>query len=129
MMAIPLFSHTAACGFPSPADDYIERKLDLNEHFIRHPAATFFVRASGESMIESGIFAGDLLIVDRAVTATHGDIVVASVDGEFTVKRLCTHPRLSLQPMNPAYPPIYVQPDELEIFGTVIHSIHSFRQA
>lgn len=70
-------------------------------------------------MIESGILSGDLLIVDKAEKASHGDIIIAAVDGEFTVKRLCTHPVLCLQPMNPAYSPIFVNPDDLDIFGVV----------
>lgn len=78
-------------------------------------------------MIESGILSGDLLIVDKAETPTHGDIVIASVGGEFTVKRLCTHPTLCLQPMNPAYSPIFMDPDDLDIFGVVIHAIHTFK--
>ena len=77
-------------------------------------------------MIESGIQSGDLLVVDRAVNPDHGSIVIARVEGEFTVKKLCLHPRLCLMPMNPAYSPIYVDPDELEIFGVVTHSIHDF---
>lgn len=78
-------------------------------------------------MVESGIMSGDLLIVDKAEKASNGDIVIAAVDGEFTVKRLCTHPVLCLQPMNTAYSPIFVNPDDLDIFGVVIHSIHSFK--
>ena len=124
---LPLYGHTCQAGFPSPAQDYVEAQLDLTELCIRHPAASFFVRAEGDSMIESGILSGDLLIVDKAETPTHGDIVIAAVEGEFTVKKLCTHPVLCLQPMNPAYKPIFVEPDDLEIFGVVIHAIHTFR--
>lgn len=78
-------------------------------------------------MVEAGILSGDLLIVDKAVKLPHGDIVIAAAAGEFTVKRLCTHPRLCLQPMNPAYSLIFVDPDELDIFGVVIHAIHTLR--
>ena len=77
-----------AAGFPSPADDYIETPLDLNDHLIEHPAATFFVRVTGESMIDAGIHDGDLLIVDRALEAGRGSVVIAVVFGEMTVKRL-----------------------------------------
>ncbi|UAN48770.1 translesion error-prone DNA polymerase V autoproteolytic subunit (plasmid) [Serratia sp. JSRIV001] len=126
-LALPLFADSCAAGFPSPAQDYIEAQLDLNEFCIRHPSATYFVRAEGESMVEAGILSGDLLIVDKAVKPTHGDIVIAAVAGEFTVKRLCTTPRLCLQPMNPAYSPIFVDPDELDIFGVVMHAIHTLR--
>ncbi|MDL4916245.1 MAG: translesion error-prone DNA polymerase V autoproteolytic subunit [Enterobacterales bacterium endosymbiont of Blomia tropicalis] len=126
-LQLPLFADTCQAGFPSPATDYVEKTLDLNEFCINHPSATFFVKAEGDSMIESGILSGDLLIVDKAEKASHGDIIIAAVDGEFTVKRLCTHPVLCLQPMNPAYSPIFVNPDDLDIFGVVIHAIHSFK--
>lgn len=125
-LKIPLFSYRCEAGFPSPAQDYIESTLDLNEYCIRHPSASYYLRASGESMVESGIQSGDLLVVDRSLTPVHGSIVIACIDSEFTVKKLCLHPRLCLMPMNPAYSPIYVDPDELEIFGVVTHSIHDF---
>lgn len=124
---IPLFGEMCLAGFPSPASDYIEKTLDLNDLCIRHPSATYFVRAEGESMTEAGILSGDLLVVDKAVKPVHGDIVIAAIEGEFTVKMLYLHPRLSLQPMNPAYSPIYVDPDDLEIFGVVMHAIHTFK--
>ncbi|MGE4843425.1 translesion error-prone DNA polymerase V autoproteolytic subunit [Yersinia enterocolitica] len=125
-LKIPLFTCGCSAGFPSPATDYIDSTLDLNEYCIRHPSASYYLRASGDSMIESGIQSGDLLVVDRAVTPGHGSIVIACIEGEFTVKKLSLHPRLCLMPMNPAYSPIYVDPDELEIFGVVTHSIHDF---
>ncbi|PIJ50050.1 hypothetical protein BL250_08710 [Erwinia sp. OLTSP20] len=123
----PLFLETVSCGFPSPARDYIEQELDLNDYCIAHPAATYFLRASGSSMQDIGLYDGDLLVVDRALTPGHGDIVVAETDGEFTVKRLLTSPRLTLKPMNPAYPELHPDPDRLEIFGVVIHFIHTTR--
>lgn len=123
---LPLFGDSCPAGFPSPAQDYIEARLDLNELCIRHPSACYFVRALGDSMAEGGILSGDLLIVDRAVKPVHGSIVIASVDSEFTVKRLALHPRLALMPMNAAYSPIFVNPDDLEIFGVVTHAIHEF---
>ncbi|KGT88740.1 hypothetical protein NG99_20940 [Erwinia typographi] len=123
----PLFLEKVSCGFPSPARDYIEQELDLNEYCIAHPAATYFLRASGSSMQDIGLYDGDLLVVDRSLTPGHGDIVVAETDGEFTVKSLLTTPRLALQPMNPAYPVMYPDPDRLEIFGVVIHFIHTTR--
>ncbi|MXY64100.1 MAG: translesion error-prone DNA polymerase V autoproteolytic subunit [Gammaproteobacteria bacterium] len=85
---IPYFPGAVPAGFPSPADDYMDGKLDLNEHLIRHPAATFYCRVSGSSMEGAGIFDGDLLVVDRAVEPEHGSIVVAVVDGEMTCKIL-----------------------------------------
>lgn len=126
-LPLPFFAESCQAGFPSPATDYVEKTLDLNELCIRHPSATYFVRAEGESMVESGILSGDLLVVDKAETPAHGDIVVAAVNGEFTVKKLCTYPVLCLQPMNPAYQPIFMEPDDLEIFGVVIHALHTFR--
>ncbi|HHH1368282.1 TPA: translesion error-prone DNA polymerase V autoproteolytic subunit [Yersinia enterocolitica] len=126
-LQLPLFGERCQAGHPSPATDYIEKSLDLNDLYINHPNATFFVRAEGESMAEGSILSGDLLIVDKAVNPTHGDIVIAAIEGEFTVKKLCTHPRLCLQPMNPAYSPIFVDPDDLDIFGVVMHAVHTFR--
>ncbi|HHL2459788.1 TPA: translesion error-prone DNA polymerase V autoproteolytic subunit [Yersinia enterocolitica] len=126
-LQIPLFGEMCLAGYPSPASDYIEKTLYLNDLCIRHPSATYFVRAEGESMTEAGILSGDLLVVDKEVKPTHGDIVIAAIEGKFTVKRLSLHPRLSLQPMNPAYSPIYVNPDDLDIFGVVMHAIHTFK--
>ena len=120
--ALPLFSDRVPCGFPSPAQDYVEQRIDLNKLVIRHPSATYFVRAAGDSMNGAGIGSGDLLVVDSAKTAQHGDIVIAAVDGEFTVKRLQTHPSVMLVPENPAYSPILVGGEEsLDIFGVVTH--------
>lgn len=120
--ALPLFSDRVPCGFPSPAQDYVEQRIDLNKLVIRHPSATCFVRAAGDSMNGAGIGSGDLLVVDSAKTAHHGDIVIAAVDGEFTVKRLQIHPTVMLVPENPAYSPILVGGEEsLDIFGVVTH--------
>lgn len=123
---IPLYSCSVRAGFPSPADDYIEMHLDLNTHLIKHPAATFFVTASGDSMTGAGIASGDMLIVDRSIEATHGKIVIAAINGELTVKRLS---RLSgcvqLLPENPDYKPIEITGEEdLVIWGVVTHVIH-----
>ncbi len=126
MYQIPLYLSAVQAGFPSPADDYIESKLDLNTHLIKHPAATFFVRAQGDSMIQAGIQSGDMLIVDRSLTPTHGKIVIAAIDGELTVKRLaCLHNQIQLLAENPAYPPITLsQNQEMVIWGVVTHVIH-----
>jgi len=127
---IQLFSDAVPAGFPSPATDYCERKLDLNELCIQHPAATYFVRAQGDSMIEAGIFPGDVLVVDRSITAAHGDIVIVSVNGELTVKRLETRPTMRLVPMNNQYSPIDVPEDaDLEVFGVATTVIHSLRKS
>ncbi|WES66503.1 translesion error-prone DNA polymerase V autoproteolytic subunit [Superficieibacter sp. HKU1] len=124
VVLLPLFSDLVQCGFPSPAQDYVEQRIDLNELMIHHPSATYFVRASGDSMIEGGISDGDLLIVDSSRTAEHGDIVIASVEGEFTVKQLQLRPVIRLNPLNKAYVPILIGCDEvLEIFGVVTYIV------
>ena len=102
-VTIPLFLHRASCGFPSPASAYLEGSLDLNRHCISHPAATFYLRAEGESMTGGGIFPGDVLVVDKSLTPRHGDVVIALLDGGFTVKTLHLKPRLRLLPANPAF--------------------------
>lgn len=126
---IPLFSEAVSAGFPSPAEDYIEQSLDLNELCIKRPAATFFVRVQGDSMIDAGIYSDDMLVIDRSIPATHGDIVIAGLYGEFTVKELQLRPRACLMPKNKAYSPIDIPEDsELDIFGVVTHVIRNVRQ-
>ncbi|WP_431222082.1 translesion error-prone DNA polymerase V autoproteolytic subunit [Serratia sp. L9] len=121
----PLFSDQVPAGFPSPAQDYIHARIDLNEYCISHPNATYFLYASGESMLEAGITDGSMLVVDRSIGAEHGDIVIASVAGEFTVKRLCLRPVAQLEPMNPKYQsiPLREDSDELAIVGVVVSTI------
>ncbi len=123
---IPLYQSKVSAGFPSPADDYVEGQLDLNEHLIKNPPATFFVRATGESMLGAGIFPDDLLIVDRSVEPRHGSVVIAVLDGELTVKRLHkTTKKIALLPENPAYSEIPVNEEsELNIWGVVRHVVH-----
>ncbi|EEY9278676.1 TPA: translesion error-prone DNA polymerase V autoproteolytic subunit [Escherichia coli] len=128
IVTFPLFSDLVQCGFPSPAADYVEQRIDLNQLLIQHPSATYFVKASGDSMIDGGISDGDLLIVDSAITANHGDIVIAAVDGEFTVKKLQLRPTVQLIPMNSAYSPITISSeDTLDVFGVVIHVVKAMR--
>ncbi len=127
-LGIPLYSDAVPAGFPSPATDYCERKLDLNELCVQKPAATYFVRAQGDSMIDAGIFPGDVLVIDRSINPTHGDIVIAAVNGELTVKRLEIHPQKRLVPMNSNYEPVDIPEDaELEIFGVATTVIHRLR--
>ncbi|MHC1788707.1 LexA family protein [Solidesulfovibrio sp.] len=123
---LPLYLAPVSAGFPSPAEDYIDKKLDLNEHLVRHPAATFFVRAAGDSMRDAGVASGDILVVDRAVTATDGHIVIAALDGELTVKRLRRrNGRLYLVPANPDYAAMEVSPEaSFEVWGVVTYIIH-----
>ncbi len=125
---LPLFADRVSCGFPSPAQDYVEERLDLNKLLVKHPSATYFVRVSGESMMGAGIGDGDLLVVDRALTAVNGDIVVAAVAGEFTVKELRTRPVVQLIAHNAKYAPIvFHAEEELQIFGVVTFTVKSNR--
>jgi len=125
-LEVPLFTAGVSAGFPSPADDFVDRSLDLNEYLIKHPAATFFVRVEGNSMIGSGIHPGDILIVDKSLEPHDGSIVIAVVNGEFTVKRLKRERgRCCLMPENPAYAPIEISGDmQLEVWGVVTYVIH-----
>lgn len=124
IMPIPLFIDRVPCGFPSPAQDYVEQRIDLNELLIRRPSATYFIKVSGESMVGAGINDGDMLVVDSSINAKHGDIVVAAIAGEFTVKRLCLMPAVRLLPMNEAFSPITLaSEEELQIFGVVTFTI------
>ena len=128
-LGIPLFTDQVPAGFPSPATDYCERKLDLNELCIKKPAATYFVRAQGDSMIGAGIFPGDVIVVDRSLTAVHGDIVIASLNGELMLKKLETQPETRLLPMNKNYEPIVIpEGADLDIFGVATTVIHSLRK-
>lgn len=126
-LKIPLFTERCPAGFPSPAADYTESELDLNEYCIRRCHATYFVRAIGNSMNDIGLNSGDLMVVDKAEQPRHGDIVIAEIEGEFTVKRLLLTPRPALQAMNPAYPVMYPAPETLQIFGVVTAFIHKTR--
>ncbi len=125
--AMPLYATRVAAGAPFPVDDYIDRHLDLNQHLIEHPTATFFVRAEGDSMINAGIHENDILIVDRSIKPTHGKIIIAVVNGDLTVKRLeLAQNRLRLMPENPRYQPIEITEEiDFRIWGVVLHVIHS----
>ena len=117
---IPLVHCSIAAGFPSPADDYIDQALDLNELLVTNPPATFFVRVNGDSMIDAGIHHGDILSVDRSEKAHDGSIVIALINGELTVKELSLYPKVRLIPHNPAYSVIELaENDDFEIFGRV----------
>ncbi|MBJ6137971.1 LexA family protein [Marinobacter litoralis] len=129
-LGIPFFLERVSAGFPSPAEDYVERTLDLNELCIQHPAATFFVRVQGESMIEAGIYPDDVLVVDRSLRATHGDIIIASLEAEMTVKQLhLSPPPVRLLPRNAAYQPIIIDGDKvMEVFGVVTNVVRSLKR-
>ena len=122
----PVFLDKVSAGFPSPATDYMENKLDLNEYLIKHPAATFIVKASGSSMTNASIYSGDLLIVDRSIVPKNNNIVIASIFGDLTVKKLKKKEKLFfLISANDDYPSIEVK-EEMECFiwGVVTYIIH-----
>ena len=123
---LPLFSCSVAAGFPSPADDHLEGSLDLNDHLIKHPSATFFVRVSGDSMIKAGIHHDDILVVDRSLEARNGKVIIAAIEGQLTVKRLHRGKgKTMLMPENDAYAPITVHDDnDMVIWGVVTNVIH-----
>lgn len=124
---LPIYLESVSAGFPSPAEDYVEGKLDLNEHLIKNPTATFFVRVTGNSMEGAGIYSGDTLIVDRSINPKHGSVVIAVVNGELTVKRLSKkNNKITLYPENTNYKPIEITMDmEFEVWGVVTTVIHS----
>ena len=125
---IPLLNDSVSAGFPSPADDYTEENIDLNEHLISNPFSTFFLRVKGESMINAGIKDKDLIIVDKSLIAKPGDIVIAMIDGEFTIKRLSIkNDELYLKAENHNYPDFsFKNHIDVQIWGVVIYSIHSY---
>ena len=119
---------SVVAGFPSPAEQYLEPPLDLNELLVKRPAATYFVRVEGDSMIGAGIHEGDLLVVDRSLRPANGDVIIACVDGDFTVK---TYRRdkdvIHLEPANDTYPVITLKPgQQLDYFGKVTACIYRF---
>jgi DNA polymerase V len=123
---LPFYSSKISAGFPSPVDDYIANRLDLNEYLIKNPSATFLVRATGDSMINAGIYENDILIVDRSITPYEGKIVIIAIDGELTVKRLQKkNNRYFLMAENPNYDPIEIKDfQETLIWGVVTHVLH-----
>jgi len=125
-LELPLFYPKVSAGFPSPAENYFEERLDLNTALIKHPAATFYVRVEGDSMVDAGIFSGDILIIDRAIPPQNGSIVIAAIDGELTVKRLQRKKsRLFLLPDNADYPPIEINKEnDTMIWGVATYNIH-----
>ena len=127
---LPLFVSPVEAGFPSPADDYLDQLLDLNEHLIKNPAATFLVRVRGDSMVDAGIKSGDMLIVDKSLDAADGDIVIATVDGAFTVKRYQkVEGRLRLVAESTGHRDIeFDNVESAEIWGVVIHVISTLRR-
>ena len=125
---IPLLTDSVSAGFPSPADDYTEENIDLNEHLISIPFSTFFLRVKGDSMINAGIKDKDLIIVDKSLIARPGNIIIAMIDGEFTIKRLSIkNNELYLKAENHNYPDFrFKNHIDVQIWGVVIYSIHSY---
>jgi DNA polymerase V len=121
-----LYCSKVQAGFPSPADDYIDKPIDLIAMLIKKPAATYLVKAQGDSMEGEGIYDGDILIVDRSLKATSGRIVIAAIEGQLTVKKLVlTQSKCKLVPANPKYPSIEIpEGTELHIWGIVTNVIH-----
>lgn len=128
-LVLPLFDGLIPAGFPSPAEDYVEVPLDLNEFLVPNKPATFLMRVHGTSMQGAGILDGDLLVVDRAANPISGNVVVVALNGEYTVKRLRrTAEGVWLEPANPQFRPTRIASDEeLHVFGVVKHSIHTLR--
>jgi DNA polymerase V len=124
-MRVPMMAWSAAAGFPSPAEDYVDRPLDFNELLIEHPAATFAIRIEGDSMTGAGIFPGDIAVVDRARTPVNGNVILALLDGSFTVKRYRKRSgAVWLQAENPAYPDLRLSDDSVfEVWGVITRSI------
>ena len=123
----PLFVASVPAGFPSPADDYKEEKLDLNKYLIKNQAATYFVRVTGDSMVGAGIHSGDLLVVDRSIEPADKKVVIANINGELTVKRIrIRENKITLEPENTDFPTQQISPkSEFEVWGVVTNVIHS----
>lgn len=132
-LKLPYLDGGIQCGFPSPAQDYIDKSLDMNRELIDHPAATYYVKISGQSMIGAGIDDGDIAVVDMSLTPRSGDVVVAFLDGEHTIKYYCPSPKnarvLWLKPANKNYAPIRVtEANEFRVFGVVTKVIKNIRR-
>ena len=129
-LPLPYADGGIQAGFPSPADNYITETIDLNKELVRHPAATFYGRVSGDSMIEEGIEPGDILVIDRSIEPDSGDLAVCCIDGEFTLKRIKLEKnRIWLIPSNEMFDPILVTPEnEFSVWGVVTHTIKAYRR-
>ncbi len=126
LLELPLASTAIAAGFPSPAEEYLDLVLDLNKELVKHPAATFYARVKGGSMVDASIQDGDLLVIDKALEPKEGSIAVCFLDGEFTVKRLAVQEDgLYLMPANAEFKPIRItEENEFLVWGIVAYVIH-----
>ena len=124
--ALNVFAHKVPAGFPSPAEDFLEKTLDLNEYLIHNKAATFLIRVEGDSMIDAGIFSGDLLVIDRSIEAEDRKLVLGVLNGEFTIKRILIKGRqMFLQAENPDFQAIEITEEmDFRVFGVVTFAIH-----
>ena len=126
---LPFAENGIKAGFPSPSQDYVDVLVDLNKELIPHPSSTFLAKVDGDSMIDAGIKQGDILIIDKSLEPKHGSVVVAYIEGEFTLKRLdlsrIKEGRIILHPENPEYPDFYITPeDKFTVWGVVSSVIH-----
>ena len=128
-LTLNLYSDPVSAGFPSPAEDHLDSSLDLNEYLIKHPSATFYIYAKGHSMNDAGIYDGDVMIVDRSLDVKSKDVVIAVINGEFTVKRIFIKSNKTyLVPENKKFSPVLIQDDmDFQIWGVVTHTIHAFK--
>lgn len=126
LVDIPLYGDAVPAGFPSPADDYLDMDLNLHDYLVQHPSATFCVKAIGDSMVDAGIKSSDVMVIDRALTPKNNDIILAVVDGEFTVKRIKKNDdELYLIPANENYRPVKITEDmDFQVWGVVTFIIH-----
>ena len=124
--SVPFYENSVSAGFPSPAEDFMDLEMNLQDYLIQHPSATFCVRVTGDSMIKAGISSGDVMIVDRSLETKDGSIVLAVLNGEFTVKRIKkNNNKLLLNPENPKFSPIVVSEEmDFQVWGVVTHVIH-----
>ena len=130
-LVLPVADGGIRAGFPSPAQDYLESGIDLNRELVKNPSSTFFGRVSGDSMAGAGIEDGDLIVIDKSISASEGDIAVCFVDGEFTLKRIhIENDFVWLVPENPKYRKIKVTQDQnFMVWGVVTYSIKKIRKA
>lgn len=130
-MLLPMAASKVQAGFPSPADDHAQSRIDITKLVVHHPQCTFLLRLTGDSMSGIGLMDGDILVVDKYMRPMHGDIVIAEIAGDFTCKRyLCRNGQMVLRPENPTYPDIRPKPEEtIEIWGVVTGALKQFRTA
>ena len=128
-LQLPLFSSYVRAGFPNPADDHLEQRIDLNDFLTPHPDASFLLRVAGESMIDAGIYPDDVVVIDRSLTVQQRGVVVAEVEGEFLIKRFLREPgKVILASENPVFKPlVFTGEMELTIFGVVTFTLHRHR--